>query len=320
MLSRRVLRIKAMQAVYTFSLAGNDNLGDADRRMMAYIEKIHDLFIYQLSVLAEIVDVSAGIIETGKQKYFPTEEEKNPNLRFINNRLVRAISDHPDYKRRRDALKINWSEDKDIIRNLFIEIRDTEEFEAYMNSAEDSFASDARFIINAFAGIIAESEELKLFYEEKNVNWVDDFDFANLIVNKTLIDLSKSNGKMVALPSLFSEDPEEEAEDRKFVHDLFMKTVIHSEKFDKMIEGKVQNWEIERIALMDLILIKMAICEFTQFPSIPVKVTINEYIEISKMYSTPKSKLFINGILDNLVPELTELGLMKKTGRGLRDS
>ncbi|HOV10610.1 MAG TPA: transcription antitermination factor NusB [Bacteroidales bacterium] len=307
-----------MQALYAFFQSDNDRVDVAVKNLQKNIFGIYNLYIYQMSFLIEIVDFARETIEIKKNKYFPTKEEANPNTRFVNNSIILKIENSPDYKRKYEELNINWADQEVLIRKAYQQITEADFFQAYMNHPKDTADNDFRVLEQIVDNFIAENEALQQYFEDMNVFWADDFDVACFMLIKTLKYLKNSNEKNPFLPTLFgNQQGDDEKEEVKFFTDLFSKTVIHRDKFDDLIEARVDNWEIDRIALMDSLLIKMALAEFTEFPTIPTKVTINEYIEISKMYSTPKSKVFINGLLDKLLFELTEKKKIKKTGRGL---
>ena len=322
MLSRRVLRIKVMQALYAFVQSGDDRIDKAEKAMMHNTERIYDLYIYQLSALVEIVEFARKIMESGLHKFLPTPEETDPPVKFVENRIIRLIEENTTYRKFFGLLKINWAEHQELFRKLFFQIRDSEDYKEYMKSGKNSFEEDRRFIVNVFRDHLGDCEELQQLYEEMNIFWVDDYDIVSFMIVKTLNSFSSRTDIHTPLPELFlkpGESEEEEVEDRAFMRELFRKTIIHSGKFEEMIARKAENWELERIALMDSILIRMALSELTEFPSIPVKVTLNEYIEISKIYSSVKSRIFINGILDKLILELKEKDQIRKTGRGLME-
>jgi transcription antitermination protein NusB len=318
MISRRVLRIKVMQALYAFFQNGNERVDLAEKNLLKNVHGIYNLYIHQLSFLVEIVEFARETIEIQRNKFIPTEAEKNPNTRFVNNSIIRSIENNPDYLRQRDQLKINWAEQKDMIRRVFIALKESDAYEDYMNATNTDAEADQRILEYIVDNLMVENEELQQYFEGMNVFWSDDFDIGCFMLIKTLKHVKNASDKIVPLPKLFGEGNEDdEKEELNFIRDLFCKTIIHRDDFDDMIEGKVDNWEIDRIAMMDSLLLKMAITEFIDFPTIPTKVTINEYLEISKMYSTPKSKIFINGILDKLLFDLKEKNKIHKKGRGL---
>ena len=214
--------------------------------------------------------------------------------------------------------KISWTNEQEIVRKVYQKLKISKEYQAYIQSQTDSYAEDQLFIDTLFRKFIARSADLQFYCEERNIFWETDFEVAAIFVLKTIKLIPESFSENEAFLSLFNKDHEEdEGEDRRFILDLFRKTILRSEEWDKMIDARTRNWELERIALTDILLIKMAMTELTSFSQIPVKVTLNEYIEISKQFSSQKSKMFINGILDNLVLDLSEANKIKKTGRGL---
>jgi transcription antitermination protein NusB len=320
MLSRRLLRIKVLQALYAHFISENDRVDNGERQLFVSIDKLYDLFIYQLSLLAEITDFERLRMEEAKLKFLPTAEELNPNTRFIDNRFIAQIVKNRDYRKHVDLLKISWAEEDELIRKLNIQIRESKEYSRYQSQEEDSYEADKSFIIKIFVKFICQSELLQSIYEEKSIYWADDFDTVSVLIQKTIKDFREVWDEFKPLPGVFGSNGEDDSkEDQEFVKQLYRKTIIHSAEFEEIISRKADNWDYERIALMDIILLKMAIAELTEFPSIPVKVTLNEYIELSKGYSTPKSKVFINGILDNLISEFKESKRIKKTGRGLME-
>jgi transcription antitermination protein NusB len=318
MISRRVLRIKVMQALYAFFQNNNERVDLAEKNLLKNIRAIYDLYIHQLSFLIEIVDFARESIEIQRNKFIPSEAEKNPNTRFVDNSILQRIEKNPDYINKRDNLKINWADQRDMIRRVFLAIKETVAYQEYMNAPKNNADADQKILETIVDNFLADNDELQQYFESLNIFWADDFDIGCFMVIKTLKYINTSSNEFVFLPKLFgSANDDDEKEELKFISDLFCKTIIHQDEFDDMIEGKVDNWEIDRIAMMDSLLLKMAVCEFLEFPTIPTKVTINEYIEISKMYSTPKSKIFINGILDKLLFDLKEKKKINKKGRGL---
>jgi N utilization substance protein B len=318
MLSRRHLRIKVLQALYAFFQSDNDRLDLGEKELLKSINKLYEIYIYQISFLIEIAEFAQVRLEENKAKFFPTPDDLDPNTRFVNNKVIRQIAENRDYRKYYDAYKINWVDDIEMIRKIYREILESEDFKLYMSSSNNSFNDDREILIKIIKKQISRSEILQYYYEEKDIHWSDDFHTANLLVMKTLKSLKENQDEYQKLPTLLEDDEfEEKNEDREFVRHLFRKAVIRSDEYGKLIEDKVKNWEMDRIAIMDVILIKMALVELLEFPSIPIKVTLNEYIELAKMYSTPKSKIFVNGVLDKLIFDLREKNLVKKTGRGL---
>jgi transcription antitermination protein NusB len=307
-----------MQALYAFFQNNNERVDLAENNLQKNVLAIYDLYIHQLAFLVEIVEFARETIEIQRNKYLPTEAEKNPNTRFVDNSIINRIENNPDYLRKRDDLHINLSEQKDMIRRMFLAIRESEAYQNYMAAPQTDVDADQSVLEYIVDNHMACNNELQQYFEEINIYWADDFDIGCFMVIKTLNHIKTAGNEFVFLPKLFGDGDEEKTkQDIEFIRDLFCKTILHQDEYDDLIEAKVDNWEIERIAMMDSLLLKMAICEFLEFPTVPTKVTINEYIEISKMYSTPKSKIFINGILDKLLFELKDKKKIQKKGRGL---
>jgi len=318
MLSRRVLRIKTMQAIYAFMQGDTDNMDAAEKNLLKSIAQIQDLLIYQFSVLLELRDYAEKAAEVAMKKHLPTAEDLNPNKKFINNRVARILDKNKTFQKYYDNLKINWSGQSDLIKKIFNEIKNSREYGLYLNSPDDDYKHDISFISLVYELFMIEREEFQTLYEEQNLHWANDFDIANYLIVKSLKGMKEDYSEEVPFFSLFSSTNfTEDNEDKEFVLTLFRKTILHNPEYNKMIEKKLENWEFDRIALMDIILINMALCEILEFPTIPIKVSLNEYIEISKIYSTPKSSIFVNGILDKIAKYLKDNNKVKKTGRGL---
>lgn len=321
MLSRRHLRIKVLQVLYAFVQSSNDRLDMGEKELLKSLDKLYEIYIYQLSLLIEIVEFAQKRIEENKQKYIPAEEDLNPNTRFINNQFISQLSGNKDFLKNIEKYKISWKNSEEIIRKIYKNIRESNDYKDYMNTKTTNYESDKEIFIKIIKKQISRSEILQFFYEEKNIYWSDDFYTANLLAIKTIKSYRESWDEYKKLPALLKNgESDKNNEDKEFVKDLFRKTILKSDEYDKLIEDKVMNWEMDRIAVMDILLIKMALAELLEFPSIPIKVTLNEYIELAKMYSTPKSKIFVNGILDKLILDLKSQKKIKKTGRGLLES
>ena len=317
MLTRRFLRIKVMQALYAYIESGETNINNGIKNLLESIDKLYELFIWQLSFLVETKRYAENKITENKHKYIPTYEDLHPNMKYVNNRLLNVIEDNVDFKKHEAALKINWADDhQDVVKKYYTMMKDTPEYKKYMASKTDSFAEDKKLIVDMVTKYFADLDVLQDFYEDKSIYFCDDYH----LVSSMLIEFfSKMKNFDVnsKLPSIYKEDTAEKNADEKFIQDLFRETMAHYEEFGKLIGDNTNNWEKERICLMDMIILKMALTEFVCFPYIPVKVSMNEYIEISKYFSTPKSKIFVNGILDKLAKKLTESGAIKKSGLGL---
>jgi transcription antitermination protein NusB len=318
MVGRRYYRIKVLLALYAWFQGGEHRMEVAEKSLLQGIDKFYELYYLLFSFYIEITEFYSRRTEDAKSKFLPTEEELNPNKKFLENRLLSLILVNKDLQKQFNRYRFSWTEEQNMIRNVFLKIRNSKDLKVYLNSENSSFKEDKEIVYKIFKKFIARSAELQFYCEERSIHWNNDFELAALFIQKTIQLIPEDFKEDSLLSSLLDKDEDNDpADDQRFILDLFRKTIFHSEEFEKMIEVKTNNWEIDRIALTDIILIKMALTEIIHFPTIPIKVTLNEYIDISKSYSTPKSKLFINGILDKLTIELNQEKKIRKTGRGL---
>jgi N utilization substance protein B len=306
--------------LYAFFQSGGDDLVNGEKQLLKGNDKLYELFIHQLSFLVKLVDYIHNRQEESKKKFLPSEEDLNPNTRFIENKLISQLRENKDYARWYRALKINWIDESNMFLKIYNEIRSTEHFRRYMDLEHAGYKEDKEEIVRITHRHLEEFEPLRQYYEDRSIYWSDeDFDTSIMMVVKTIKAFREDQSDSTPLPTLYQSDhdDDEAGENKKFMLKLFHQTVLHSEEFEHLIAAQVDNWEVERIALMDMIIMKMALAELTSFSAIPVKVSINEYIEISKYYSSAKSRVFINGILDKLIAKLKEEGRIRKSGRGL---
>ena len=314
-LNRRYLRVKAFQALYAYD-AKNDNQKIGEKHMLDSVQEIEALYLYMLDLITQIAEMARRNVEQNKSKRLPTEDDLNPNLKFLNNSAIRQLENNRDFLRRAEKNQVNWSAERDTIWNLWRTIRESEMYVKYMTSGEDSFEEDRKFVINLFVKYLAEFEVFHSYLEDQSIYWYDDLSLVCVNVVKTLEGMKEGKGEDdIILQPLFKA----EQEDLKFVSDLLKRTIDNDMDFEDMIDENTKNWELDRIARLDIIIMKMAICEFLHFPSIPVKVTMNEYIEMAKNYSTPNSRMFVNGVLDKMLAKLKKENKIQKTGRGLVD-
>lgn len=320
MLNRRQLRVKVVQAIYAYEQSGNDRMDLGEKELFVSLENINRLFVTQLSLLLEVSDFASLRIEEAKKKYFPTEEEKNPSIRFIENRVLGLIRNNIDVQRKIKAYKISWRDEKDMIRKIDLNMKESELYLNYIHDAKDSFQSDKSFLDKFYMQSFVGNEALESFYEEQNIHWASDLDIVNNLILRYIKSIKEECDETFPLPQLFPIDNiDGVSEDKLFVRDLFRKTILHHSEYTAMIAERAVNWEFDRIATMDKLLLRMAVTELLEFSSIPIKVTLNEYIELSKIFSTPRSRIFINGILDKLIAQCRAEGKINKTGRGLMD-
>ncbi len=313
MLNRRHIRVKVMQSIYAMHQNGSESIEKEEKFLLFSIDNLLDLYLIMLSTLIEIRNKEAVYLDKSSKKHLATKEERNPNQKFVNNSVLQILSENNSISIALENRKINnWSLNDDYILILLDAIKQSELYENYMGNSINTFEEDRDFVINIFMEIIAPNEKLYDYLEDDKLTWVDDIPVVNTQIIKQLKQLKSVKDDSFRVPKLYKDQ-----EDKEFVSNLFRKTVLNEAELAKEYIDKTPNWDTERIAEIDTIILKMAICEFLKFPSIPVKVTINEYLEIAKEYSTPKSSIFINGILDNLVKEFQNNKKLNKIGRGL---
>lgn len=312
MLNRRYLRIKTMQTLYSYFQQDKADIGFYEKELFKSLDKIYDLYVYVLALFNDIHHTAHLVIEENKNKRLPSKEDLEPNLKFINNSLLVALSHSTELKKEISNRKISWQNDFDLVRKLYSELRATEVYKAYMASPEQSVKEDKQFLITVATEFLYEHELLNHLFEEKNMHWADDTFGAFSMVSRTF---EAYNSGTMHLQPLYK-DAED---DKNFISVLFRKTIAGDKEYETLIDQKTKNWELDRIASMDVLLMKMAIAEFLNVSNVPVKVSLNEYIDISKEYSTPNSKTFINGVLDKIISELKQGNKIQKTGRGLME-
>jgi len=315
MLNRRHLRIKVLQSLYGFYQSEGTEVKVVEKQMLQSLERIYDLYLYFLLTFSELQREAEFRFEENKKKLRPTEEDLNPNRKWIENSVIQLLESNSVLLSSSKKRKVNWigDEHRVMFRKMNAQIRKSETFYAYMNNGETGFEEDKAFAISIFKEEIANSALIHEFLEDKSIHWVDDIDLVCSMVIKTLKTFQE--GKKSQILPLYK-DKEDELE---FVTQLLIMTVNYDKDNELIIDELTSNWELDRIAKMDIILMKMAITELQIFSNIPTKVTLNEYIEISKFYSTPKSNGFINGVLDKGITRLEKEGKIKKEGRGLKN-
>lgn len=312
MISRRLLRIKALMALYAFNRREDGDLTQAETELMFSIGKTFDLYHYLLLLVLDVADIAGEKIDQALQKKMPTPDDLNPRRRFVDNQVIAQLRKNHDFKSYISSKKLSWVNNSHIPRLLYNKLIAWDVYEEYMKSDTHNYQSDKKFIIRLITGLFAESEDLQTNLEEQSIFWNDDMEYISAMVEKTLKKFKADSGDNTPLMPLFKND-----EDEEFVKILFRKVILNQKKCSDLIDKNTTNWEVERIALMDILVMQLAITEVLEFPEIPVKVTLNEYIEIAKYYCTSKSSTFVNGILDNIVKEIREEGLFNKFGRGL---
>ena len=302
-----------MQTIYAMHQNGSDNLEGQEKFLFYSIDSIQDLYLVMVSSLIELAKKEKVFLHLSSQKHLATSEERNPNTKFINNSIFKLLEDNSSLSIALENRKINnWNIHDDYIQLILTSLKESKLYDKYMSNPTVSFEEDKQFVIDLFTEIIVPNEKLYEYLEDDKLTWIDDIPVVNTNIVKQLKSLKSAEDDSFRVPKLFKD-----ADDKDFAKDLFRKTVLNEKELAKDFDSKTPNWDMDRIAEMDTIILKMAICELLKFPSIPVKVTLNEYLELAKEYSTPKSSIFINGILDNLVKEFQTNKKMIKAGRGL---
>ncbi len=317
MLSRRHLRIKVLQSLYAFIQSGNDRLDIGEREMLKSIDKLHEQYIYMLSFLVETFDFAGKWLVEAKKKHLPTQEDLHPNTRFVDNRFIRQLTDNREFRRKEYDLRINWVEETEMLRKFYLKIRESKLYKDYMLSEKDSYEQDKEVCLQIVKKIMTDFPALEFYFEEKNIYWAADYFLSIWLVMKAVKGFEEQHDTFRPLPGIYKTEKQEENEDLVFVKKLFRKTILRKDETEKLVEQRARNWEIERIATMDKLILEMALVELMEFESIPIKVSLNEYIELAKIFSTAKSRVFINGILDKLIEDLKADNKIVKKGRGL---
>jgi len=312
MISRRLLRIKVLQILYSYIKSEEKSIEKSEKDLFISIQKTHDLYHYLIVLIVDIAQYANERIEIGKQKRRPTQDDLKPNTKFVDNKLIKLLENNISLNSYINNNSIAWTDNPELIKELYIEICESDLYKEYMSSENTSFKDDKKLIIKIFSNIILTNESFHQIIEEKSIFWNDDAEMVVSMIIKTIKKFNVSDGEYNRLLPLFKDQ-----EDRNFVKVLYRKSIINFDDHEKLIEEYIKNWKIDRVAVIDNLILVIAITEMIEFPSIPVKVSMDEYIDISKYYSTEKSKIFINGILDKIVARLKDDKRIVKQGRGL---
>lgn len=311
MLNRRHIRVKVMQTIYAMHQSQSEDIVKQEKFLISSLDNFFDLYLLLLSSLIEIRNKEEEYLNLSKNKHLATSEEKKPNTIFVENQVLVTLANDKNLLKLLEDRKINnWQRNDDTILFILQDIKQSKIYEVYMSKKQSDFGRDKLFVEDIFTEIIAPNEKLYNYIEDFKLTWVDDLALVNTQILKEIKQLKPEGSYKIS--KLYKD-----SEDQEFASELFKKTVLNEVEFAKEFQDKTPNWDIERIAELDIIILKMAICELLKFPSIPVNVTINEYLELAKEYSTPKSSIFINGILDKLSKEFSQDNRLNKIGRGL---
>ncbi len=314
MLTRRQLRVKVMQCIYALIQSEDDSLEKQEKFLRVSIENTYTLYLLILCLLREIHSLALHHVLQDTKKYMASASDEYPNKKkFVQNGLLLHLVENPPLDEELKKRKIKgWYLNEDYVKIIFKEINAHPLYLEYMKKEGRTFAEDKSLIIDLFREVIAPNEKLYEFFEDDKLTWVDDIPLVNTFILKQFKAAKENSPSRFFLPRLLKDE-----DDMDFAQKLLTKTLLQNSALEAEIQGKTPNWDKDRIADIDAILMKMAICELLNFPSIPERVSINEYLEIAKEYSTPKSSIFINGVLDKLVKEYKADGKLKKSGRGL---
>ena len=315
MLTRRHLRIKVLQTLYSHYQTSDADMHTSEKELMKSIEKIYDLYIYFLLVFEEFKVFTEREIDQSKNKISGSVVEADARNKIMTNKLIIKLEESTVLRKTSEERKVNWigDEKQDMLKKVFKKAKTGEAYQEYLASKEHSWDNDRTFLIEFFKKDIANSEMFYFYLEEESIQWQDDIDHVCSMVIKSLKRMEEK--ELFNIQTLYKDEDDEKG----FLLDLYRKTLENEERNSTLIDQLTENWEVDRIAVMDVILMKMALTEITEFSTIPTKVTLNEFIEISKFYSTPKSNGFINGVLDKAVEVLKKDGKLKKVGRGLME-
>ncbi|MEI6677233.1 MAG: transcription antitermination factor NusB [Mariniphaga sp.] len=312
MISRRIIRTKVLQILYAHTSSPEKTITQSESELHFSIRKTYDLYHLLFAILVEMSDFANERIESRKNKNLPTEDDLNPNLRFVNNRLINRLKDDKSLNDYLTRNKLNWSASPDLIRGIFNSMIESDLYTIYINSSTDDFQNDRRFCEDFFSNILVNSDIMLNELEEQSIYWNDDLDFTISMVIKTIKKFKSADDRNEYLMSLYKDE-----EDQDFTTKLFRKAIMNNAENRQIIETYTKNWDVDRVAIMDVLIMQLALTELIEFPSIPVKVTLNEYIELAKYYSTNRSSTFINGVLDRITKDFREEGKIVKSGRGL---
>ncbi len=314
MLTRRHIRVKVLQTIYAYNLSENKNLETQEKFLIYNMEQMQDLYLVLLQLILALRDQAENFLNISQKKHLATDLEKNPSRLFIENKVIELIASNEAFSDIIKKRKLNyWEIDSEYVSILFNSLKKQDWYSEFLRQKVTNYNEDKDFLVKIFKEIIAPNEKLYEYIEDKGLTWIDDFPLVNTLLVKILSNISKKNIDAVLIPDVYKNK-----EDRAYALELMQKVILNDEELTEIIDEKTPNWDKDRIADIDMIILKMGISEFLYFPTIPIRATINEYLEVSKEYSTPKSSLFINGILDKIVKEFSIAKKLNKIGRGLR--
>ncbi len=304
-----------MQCIYALVQSKDDSLEKQQKFLKVSIENMYVLYLLVLSLLSELHQLADKHAKHASKKYVATEEDNFPDpKKFVNNKLLVQISSNQLLQKEISKRKLNnWYLNEEYVKIIHKEVVASDIYKAYMSNGKTGYENDKEVVLQLYKDIIAPNDKIYEYFEDDKLTWVDDVPIVNTFLVKRLRKAKDTSDEKFFLPSLLKDQ-----QDMEFANDLLSKTLLNDAQWEEEIEGKTPNWDNDRIAEIDSIILKMAICELLNFSSIPERVTLNEYLEIAKEYSTPKSSIFVNGVLDKLAKEYKSTGRLQKIGRGLQ--
>ena len=315
MLTRRHIRLKVMQIIYALRISDFEYTKETEKKLLESIDSTYDLYLILISLLIEILKKAQEKYLISQEKLLSDQNNIYDNKKFIKNQFLNLLKSDRLFNQEINKRNLNlWDLDFKYVDLIYENLIKSELFSDYINSDEISYKNDKNFVAKFYKNIIVTNDKLYSYLEDRNINWIDDFPLINTIILKLINKSKEVNSKKYFLPKLYKDN-----QDKIFAKDLLKTTLKNYSNYNNEISKKTKNWDVDRIARLDYIMLNMALCELIEFKTIPIKVTLNEYIEISKEYSTPKSNVFINGILDSIVKDFTKTGKIIKEGRGLHE-
>lgn len=307
MINRVLIRLKIIQIVYAYYKNGSKNLDSAEKELFFSLSKAYDLYNYLLLLMVAVTNYAQKRIDSAKAKLAPSQEELNPNTKFVENKFIAQLEVNKQLTEFVENQKKTWNNNQDFIKELYHKIIESDIYKEYMESADSSYEADRELWRKIYKSIVFNNESLDQLLEDQSLYWNDDKEIVDTFVLKTIKRFEEKNGAKQPLLPEFKDE-----EDREFARRLFRRAILNSDYYRHLIAENTKNWDLDRIAFMDVVIMQCALSEILSFPNIPVSVSLNEYVEIAKLYSTAKSGGFINGTLDGIVNQLKKEGKLTK--------
>lgn len=318
MLNRRILRIKAFKVLYGYAEDPSMTLKEAEAQLEISCRATRDLYLFMLALIPSLTREAAQRIEAARAKFNPTSEERNPNMKFAQNAIARILDEDPDFQKVIAKSKLSWDQYDAFLRHLYDRVKASSYFAEYMAAPGTSVKEDAALFTSIYENELVDDAELSDILEDLSIYWNDDLAYSLTYCCRTLDDFAR--GRRWSLPPLYQSELKGDASldsDKAFVTTLLRNAYSGWNEYCELVAASVPKWDKERLVLVDLVLVVLGLSEARRCPEIPVKVTINEYVDITKYYSTPKSRSFVNGLLDTVIQSMVADGRIVKTGKGL---